>query len=398
MLIFYTEENPVVIIDAMSSDDRFSSKQIAALVKEMAPGKKDSARTPQEQTSQQAGATSNTTSTALAVKGVSIFSCEYSCEFSHVGIPLGQGMKTKFNAMIKSAPGALVSTFSPAFLTSSQSITEMANAMGKIANPQTTLIYGAMVIQGQAGNVKRSFIAYAAPIEPDVMGTTTTMFVSGAAVDDILIKSECAFQLNKTLPLIIQLNDLLQKNGYTGTFNAMQAASPPAANILFRPMRFNALIDEICLQNKMIPIINTDKMNVTFNSADPSGMPVAAGNSPSFSFLGYKGFMAWGLGVENYANIKMKTAMFNPQLFQSVTIYNDIKSAFFGGLTKVPGAGPSTTFTKTVDKYNAFIIRYVIGWSRGESLVELTASNNWLMAMFRVDGLMESSIYTAVLK
>jgi hypothetical protein len=415
MLIFYTAKNPVVIIDAMCSDDRLSKSQIAALVKEMAPKKTsgssqaaDTGHTPQEQEQSQTGKSSGLSSTsqvaAVSITSISIYSCEYSCEFAHNGIPLGQGMKTRFSAVIRSAPAALVSTFSPSFLTSSQSIEDMADATGKIANPQTTLIYGAMVIQGQAGNVKRSFIAYAAPVEPDPMGTTTTMFVQGAAIDDLLIKSECAFQLSKTdangapYPLITQLNDLLQKNNYTGTFNALQAAKPPAANILFRPMQFNALIDEICLQNKMIPIINTDKMNVTFNAADPSGMPAPSSNSPSFSFLGYRGYMAWGLGVENYANVKFKAAMFDPVLFQSVTIYNDIASAFFQGLDKSPASGPSSAFTKTVDKYAAFIIRYTLRWGRDESLVELTASNNWLMAMFRVDGLLETAVYKAALK
>jgi hypothetical protein len=307
-------------------------------------------------------------------------------------------MKTRFSAMLKSAPTTLVTAFSPVFLTSSKSLEEMADAAGKIANPQTTLVYGAMVIQGQAGNVKRRFIAYAAPIEPDPMGTTTTMFVAGATIDDILIKSECAFQLKKSLTLSAQLDELLASNGYTGTYKAPQASSPPATNILFRPMKFNALIDEICLQNKMIPMINTDKMNITFNAADPTGAPAPSINSPSFSFLGYKGFMAWGLSVENYANIKMKTAMFDPELFQTVTIYNDIKSAFFNGLTKVPSPGPATAFAETVDKYSAFVIRYILKWNRAESLVELTASANWLMAMFRVDGLLESSIFTAALK
>jgi hypothetical protein len=377
MLIFYTAENPCVIIDAMSSDDRFSTKQISSFVNELAP--------PPDQLA------------TLSLKGFSVYSCEYSCEFSHIGVPLGQGMKTRFTAVIKSAPGSLVSTFSPAFLTSSQSVAEIADALGKFANPQTVPIYGAMVIQGQAGFVKRSFIVYAAPVEPDPMGTTTTMFVQGAMVDDVLIKSECAFQIDKSIPLITQLNDLLDKNGWTGTFNALQAAGKPASNILFRPTKFNTIIDEICLQNKMIPIIDYNKKNVTFQSADPTGAPTQSTNAPSFSFLGSNGYMAWGLGVENYANIKFKTAMFSPNLFQSVTIYNDIQSAFFGGCTKIPSSKPAG-FAKTVDAYAAYVIRYAIRWSREESLVELTASNNWILAMFRVDALLESSIYKAALK
>jgi len=381
MLIFYTDKNPCVIIDALSNDDRFTRADILSAVAQNTP--------------------SDIEFYSESIGNPKIYSCEYSAEFSHIGIPLGEGMKTKFSAMIKSAPGELVSAFSPKFLTSSKNLSDMGNALGKIANPQTWLTYGVMVVQIPGygiskKTVTRSFIAYAAPVEPDAFGTTTTMFVSGAMVDDILLKTECAFQIDKKTSLQSQLSSLLSKNGWTGTFNASQASNMPATEILFHPMKFYDLIDEICLQNKMIPIIDEKKKNITFNSANPGGAPKSSNNYPSFSFLGYKGNLSWGLSVENYSNIKFKTMMFDPQLFQGIIIYNDIYSAFFGGLTKQPG--PPSIIGKTIDAYSAFVIRYIIKWSREDLYVELTASNNWIMAMFRVDGLLESSIYNAVLK
>lgn len=384
MLIFYVQKTnaigtitqPIVIIDAMSSDDRFSTTDINKI------------------------ANSNAPDNAYLVPLV-VFSCEYTAQFEHIGMPLGQSIKTRFSGTLKSPPAELVSAFSPVFLTSSQNVQEMADTLSTIPNIQTRITYAAMVVLGASGNpIVRQFILYAAPLYPDTYGTTTTMVLFGSMIDNIIIKSTVACQIDKKTPLFTQLDILLssQSPSMVGNYtNAPQALSIPATERLFPPMKLYDLLSEICLQNKMIFAI--DGLKVTFYGIGQQNAPkILNYTPPKFSFLGSAGYLAWGLGVENYANIKFKSAIFDCKLFGKITLYNDIKSAFFEGLVKNPASSLiSKTVLSTVitDAYDAWIIRYLIKWSRTESICEVTASNNWIMSQFRVDGLLESAIYSS---
>jgi len=150
------------------------------------------------------------------------------------------------------------------------------------------------------------------------------------------------------------------------------------------------------LQNKMIWIQTGN--SIGFYSSDPNGSPDKMGyvKPVEFSFLGSTGYLAYGLGVENYGNVKYKSNIFDPQLFGKLTLYNDIGSDFFRGLTQKPGINVSKSSTPVL-AYDMFIIQYSIVWNRDEALCNVTATNNWLLSEFRIDGLMEASIYSAQL-
>jgi len=376
MLIFYVENNvfivPVVIIDALSSDDRFVTGDILSAVYENSPD--DAFLKPPE-----------------------VYSCEYSAQFEHIGIPMGQALKTKFSGTLKSPPALLVTAFSPKFLTSAESLADLTNALSKIPNSQTNIVHSAMVLRGVNGYmISRKFITYSAPLYPDPHGTTTTMILSGAMIDDIMIKQTAFFQIDKKSTLKLQLQSFLSqqdppwKSDFT---NAPTANSLPATEILMQPMTFNSFLREVCEQNKLIAIPDSDKRKVVFYGQGQGNAPKTQ-DTPieKFSFLGSEGYMAWGLGVENYVNIRFKTSIFDAKLFEKITLYNDVKSAFFEGLTSSPS--PVSTF-KDVKTYDAWIIRYIIKWSRLETICEITASNNWIMGIMRVDNFLESKIYAA---
>ena len=70
----YSTTIPIVIIDALSSDDRFNSTEIIAEVRKNAPDK-------------------------TALSDYQIFSCEYTAQFEHVGVPMGQSIKTNFREL-----------------------------------------------------------------------------------------------------------------------------------------------------------------------------------------------------------------------------------------------------------------------------------------------------------
>ena len=366
---------PIVIIDAMSSDDRFTTKEIQIAVNTYAPEN-------------------------VTLAAPSIFSCEYTAQFEHAGIPLGASIKTRFSGTLKSPPAALVDAFSPKFLTSSQSVEQLANALSTIPNAQTNVCYAAMVFRGMSGkNISRQFIVYAAPMFPDAYGTTTTMILYGALIDDVMIKTSTFCQIDKKSILKDQIEAVLsaQSPALVGNYdNCPQASEIPATEILLKPMKLFDLLSEICLQNKMLFTIDYPKAKVMFYGQDQASAPRDLKNKePSkFSFLGSVGSIAWGLGVENYTNIKFKTSIFDSKIFNKVVIYNDVNSAFFGGLTKT--SKYSSTLKTNVDAYEAWIIRYIMRWNRNETVCEVTASNNWLMAQFRVDALLETAIYSSV--
>lgn len=353
--------SPVVIINALDSSDRFSEKEIIAAAQSNAP---------------EAG--------LLAAPAV--YSCLYEYEYSHNGIPLGEGIKTQFSGIISSPPAALVAKFSPKYFTSAQSIDQMADVLSNIANPQTTITHAAIVEKDQTGIIiSRKFIAYSAQVIPDTFGATTTMAIHGAAISDLLIKSEVAYMLSKDIPLSTQLTDLLQKAGYQVAFQTQAVYKNPVAGKLFQPMAVMEVLDEICIQNKLIPAILNNVVTIYSQTDKPYEADVA-----KFSFLGYSGALAWAIGVENYANIKFKTSFFDARLFQPITVYNDIQSEFFSGLAKNGGVGK-------YDAYGANIIRYSIRRTAEEIITEVTATNNWLLSQVRVDGILESSVYAAAL-
>lgn len=395
MLIFYVKKSngstltvaesaitPVVIIDAMSSDDRFTTTEITKVVYDNAPNLN----------------TSSPNKFFTAINKIQIFSCEYTAQFEHAGIPLGASIKTRFSGTLKSPPALLVDAFSPKFLTSSQDVDQLANALSTIPNAQTNIVYAAMIFKGISGkNITRQFIVYAAPLSPDPYGTTTTMILSGALIDDVMIKSATFCQIDKKSTLKEQIDKLLssQSPALVGNYKDAppQINEIPATEILLKPMKLFDLLSEICLQNKMLFTIDYTKSKVNFYGQGNDNAPKTLDYTPQkFSFLGSEGYLAWGLGVENYTNIKFKTLIFDCNLFTKVVLYNDINSAFFGGLTKNPKL--STVLKSTTDTYDAWIIRYTIRWNRQESVCEVTASNNWLMAQFRIDALLETAIYS----
>jgi hypothetical protein len=358
----YETASPVVVLDALDSSDRYTDAEVLAAVYLNDPG----------------------TGTIMTP---SIFSCSYEFEFMHNGIPLGESLKTHFIGSIVSPPSALVSQLSPKYFTSAQSTSEMSDAFSNIANPQSTITHACIVVKDPNGNyIYRPFIAYAAQTQPDIMGSTSTLVIHGAAIEDKIINSSIAFVIDKTLPLSTQLSAMLTQAGYTAVFKTTAVSSNPVADKLFPPLVLNELLDEICLQNKLVYSI-FGKV-VTFYSQTEK--PTEIITTPKFSFLGYTGSLAWALGVENYANIIFKTSYFDAKMYQPITIYNDIKNAVFSGMVKNGNVS-------LIDSYDANIIRYVLRRSSEEIVMEITATNNWLLAQMRVDGLLESSVYGASL-
>lgn len=369
MIIFYPPSTatctPVVIADMTDSSDQWSPAEITLAAYQNIP----------EDTG--------------VLLPASIFSCKYNYSVQHNGIPLGAGLKMTLSSEIRTPPADLIAQVSVGFVSSAQSVEDMGNALSKFANPEFKIMRACVVERTESGTMSRPFVAYSVVLQPDTFGTTATLFVKAASIDDTLIKSAVGFQLNTTIALSVQLTALAAGLGYTCIFDPNAAALPPVCGRLFQPTTLPKMLDEICLQNKLIYQIKDKVISVYLQTTEPL---LALETPQEFSFLGYSGALVWGVGIENYANVKFKTPIYDIALFDRITLWNDSNSAMFTGLNANFSLNPLAP-----DSYDLFVIRYEVIRSDSEICLEVTASNNWTLAQMRVDGIFESKIYGSAL-
>lgn len=369
MIIFFPPQptcTPIVIADMTDSSDRW---------------------TPAEMWAQ---ALLNMPNGVAAIKQPSIYSCKYGYRVQHNGVPLGAALKMTCEAAISSPPAGLIAQVSVDYVASAQSVDQMADALVKFANPQFKIMTAVIVERTSFSVIARSFVAYSVILQPDALGTNATLFIRAASFDDALIKSELGFQLNTVQPLNTQITALAASMGFTCLFDAGVGTAVPVSGRLFQPTTLPKILDEICLQNKIIYKIADKIISFYLQNQAPSAAVVSA---YQFSFLGFAGSPMWGVGVENYANVKFKTTVFNAVLFDKITLYNDSQSALFEGFKKVS----ARLGALQPASYDAYIIRYEIIRNDVELCCEVTATNNWLLAQTRIDGILESKIFGSTL-
>lgn len=371
MIIFYPSSGaPIVIADMLDSSDQWSTIRLNALALLYKPADVQTTGLPK------------------------VYSCKYSYSVQHNGLPLGAALKMTLQAAISSPPSELISRVSVDYVSTADSINKMKDALAKFANPEMKMMAAVVVERvSLTSEISRSFVAYSVVLQPDAYGTNATLFIKGASYTDTLIRSELGFQFDVKKPLNTQLSELCAKLKFTCSFDSGVAQSPPVSGRLFQPTTLSKILDEICLQNKIIPEIDEKQKMIRFHAQATE--PRAAANLPkSFSFLGYgQSALMWGVGIENYANVKFKTPVFDAKLFEKILLYNDSQSALFEGFKQsspkngrlVPAA------------YDAYILRYAINRNDVELCCEVTATNNWLLAQMRIDGILESKIFGGAL-
>lgn len=371
MIIFYPSSGaPIVIADMLDSSDQWSTIRLNALALLYKPADVQTTGVPK------------------------VYSCKYSYSVQHNGLPLGAALKMTLTASISSPPSELISRVTVDYVSTADSIKKMSDALVKTANPQMKMMAAVVVERiSITSEISRAFVAYSVVLQPDAYGTNATLFIKGAAYIDTLIRSELGFQFDIKKPLNTQLSKLCAKLKFTCSFDSGVATSPPVSGRLFQPTTLSKILDEICLQNKIIPEIDEKQKMIRFHAQATE--PRAAANLPkSFSFLGYgQSAIMWGVGVENYANVKFKTPVFDAKLFEKILLYNDSQSALFEGFKKSsPKIGPLVPAA-----YDAYVLRYTIDRNDIELCCEVTATNNWLLAQIRIDGILESKIFGGAL-
>jgi hypothetical protein len=365
MIIFYPPANPVcvpvVVADMTDSSDQWSAAELGLIIYQNIP-----------------------TGLMISFSPV-VYSCKYNYEIEHNGSPLGSALKMTLGVSIKVPPSDLISQVSIGFVSSAVAPGALAESL--IANPQLSIMYAIVVEKiNFVTNVARSFIAYSSILQPETLGTSATLVIKGASIDDTLIRSVLGFHLNKQFPLNTQLSELATSMGYSLNYiNASSALSPPVQEVLFQPSTLPKILDEVCLQNKLLYKIDGDIITLFSQTSEPLANSYL---NLRYSFLGYQNSsLMWGVGVENYANVKFKTPVFDASLFSKIVLYDDSNSGLFTGLKKNFGL---------INSYDMIILRYLIIRNDYELCCEVTATNNWLLSQMRVEGIMESKIYGAL--
>lgn len=374
MIIFYPSSGvctPVVVADMLDSSDQWSMIRISAI------------------------ALANKPENVPAIVAPKVYSCKYNYSAQHNGVPLGTALKMTLNAAISSPPSELIAQVTVNYVSSADSISQMSDALAKYANPQLKIMTAVIVERiSSTAEMTRSFVAYSSILQPDARGTNATLYIRAASFNDTLIKSEFGYQFDITTPLSAQLTELCAKLNYAVSFDTGVAVGVPVSGRLFQPATLSKILDEICLQNKIVPEIDDKMKIVRFHAQTDAPASTNAPTTNRFSFLGYGGSsLIWGVGVENYANVKFKTSIFDAKLFDKITIYNDSQSALFEGFNKSsPKIGPLVPAA-----YDAYVLRYAIERNDAELCCEVTATNNWLLAQMRIDSILESKIFGGVL-
>lgn len=392
MLIFYRQDSekggitPVVLMDALRSDDRFGTREIKAQV-ENVPAKLK----------------------GIKLNSSEVYSVEYSATYSHNGVNPGDSWRTRFFGMVKNPPGSLISLFSPQYFVSQESMEALKAVIQRVVNPQKDIVYASMCVRGINGvTVSRSFIAYAAQHRPLAGTTDTDLQIFGAGFDDLIITSKKAVLIDQKTSLKSQLEKWCAPE-YTVVYaKGLDPEAKPVSKI-FRPaMPLNELIGEICTQNQMVPDI-VGKV-ITFYDSRTKGSPKAAADVEG-AFLGTKPIMIYNFALSDYTLGQFSADVFDIKLFSSIAITNDIGSAVFTGLNKIaspPAAVDKTPLisdtglnfnvlaaklTKPPDKYNFFIVSYDLIDGRDTKQLKITATNNWLVSQSKVVGLLENQVY-----
>lgn len=382
---------PIVLIDSLRSDDRFSTKEISEQAKAGMP--KSLAGRP--------------------LNRAEVYSVEYSATYSITGVNPGDSWRSRFFGLVFNPPGVLISLFSPQYFVSQESMEALTDVIQRVVNPQRTIVYAVMCVRGiDRTVVAREFVAYAAQHSPSSLSTDTKLTISGAGFDDIIITAKKAVNIDQKTPLFEQLKKLLAPTPCTFAKGADKTALPVSK--IFRPaMPLNEVLGEVCLQNQLSFKFEDGAyvFHDTRTKGAPDAPPVIEG-----AFTGSKPVMVYNFALSDYTLGQFSADVFDIKLFSSMTITNDIGSAVFTGLNKVASPPPAVDNTplisdtglnfnvlasrltkKPADKYNFYILAYDLIDGRDTKQLKITATNNWLISQAKVAALLENQVYVAAL-
>lgn len=370
MIIIYKQAtladvfDPVVLIDYTRSDENYSPAQIKNLVRNNKPD------------------------AALFLSAERVYSVDYSASYSHNGVVYGDALRTQFTATVKNPPTDLVSLLNIKQIVSKQNLGALDEAVSRVINSQVVFPYGVMIVKDLTGkSIKRKFIVFSTPVSSDQRRTQTTLTINGGGFSDAVMNLNFAIQLNRDETLRVQLTRALSELGFNVLFNGLQTRVPSVAKY-YPPAPLARILQEIGKDNNVITSLG-DKV-VYFYSASPNEPPpsdIVADFSFNNSRSGTK--LISNFGLQNYVAAEFLSEAFDVQLFTSVRVYDDSgSSTLFANLSAMPEG-----IKDTHKPYRFYVQGYTLNDSRFETSARVTATNNWLVSVVKLDALFENKVY-----
>jgi hypothetical protein len=366
---------PVALLDYTRSDDQYTEKEIRKAV-------------------DRAGI--EILNIPINSAALSVFSLNYAVRYKHSAINLADSLKTSVNVVIQNAPPELVTLINVQQLVGQESVLSLENATKMVVDAQNVFPYGVLFfdIAGPGGTtitLARKFMVYGTSFNFDERRINSKMVIRGASFDSMVMRLKFNLDIDKKSFLVDQLASKLTPAGYqvkasdTGIAHLTPVVAryyPPAPvnKILANVCRDNGVLFDLDEKNKIIKIQGLDSKN-------PPTLP----NPRKFCFRGTPPgeWLISTFAVQDYAGAIFKTEMTGCELFDSVELFDDSRSA---GLFATYRAKPAPVLG--LQAYQFYVLEYEYLISAWESSLEIKATNNWLISNFRLDTLFENAVYS----
>ncbi len=330
-----------------------------------------------------------------------VYSLDYSMSFTHTGVNFDkEALKTKFNATIKNAPSDLVALLKIRQVVSAQNLELLSQALSQVVDPQIIFPTGGFVVRTPDKKiVTRQFTIYSTPYKADQRRVNTTLNLIGGGYEDAVMRLKLSFNLNKELTLSEQLTPKLSALGYTVNYakktNSVDGASLPDVELLkpitskyYSPAPLENLLSQICQDNNLISRISANSilfLKPAPDSPPPSDIKVSlsfVNSIPNTKLI--SNFLS-----TNYAGGEFECELFDVTLYDSVAVYDDSgQPGLFANLTRITNLA-----YRNFIPYRFYVQAYTITDSRFTTSLSMTATNNWLLSVVKVDAIFENKIY-----
>jgi hypothetical protein len=387
MLIFYTVTkgtalDPVVICDYTRSDEQYSIPQIQTFVNAL-------------------GAIQNPGKAILPINPLNIFSLDYKMSYSHGGAQYGDSLKTKFTAQITNPPQELISLLNIKQYGSSQNIQKLSSSLtNAIIDPQVQFPTGAFVLKPNANatlidSIKRTFMVYSTEFNYDERRTNAFLTVNGASFDSMVIRLKFSADIDARFPLIPQIQRVAASSELIVTADPSLSALLPIVSKYYAPQPAAKIINQICLDNNLMSDFDQLRRTIKIKSLSPD----AASLFPQ-EILCFNGMVPGAkilnlFALQNYYSCEIESELFDAQLFDYVTVYDDSMTA--GQFTNLNETFPPiTTGSTKIKGYKFYLLQYTLEDSRLKTVIKFRGTNNWLLSNFKIDAFLENKIYTGL--
>lgn len=393
MLIFGVIESkkltPVVVIDYTRTDDHFTEKEIKKHTASLLADKYN-------------------LKNKVQIQPAKIYSLDYSATLTHSGMTFGDSKRTQLECSIINAPNELVGIVQVKKVIKSSNEDSFADELSKLLLPEVAAPFGLMIAKTPSGKIiEKRFVVYASPYEPDQRRLVNKLTIYGGEYDDIIIRSQEPVRILKSKGLIQQLKGQVRnkkfqlkvtiKKGKKAGNKFFRGLSDiyPSVDKLYPFTQLNQLLQLICEDNKLS--FGEEDGVITFYCYEGYAEPpkIDRGNYLTFSNSIPRSKMIAGFNLSNYVTADITCELFDVQLFETITVYDDSNtstkdSSLFFNMNK---AGVKDGF----NFYKFYVMSYSIIDNRNNTLLKITASNNWLLSYStKLDGIMEGKIYTEV--